>query len=952
MARRSATIFINGKEVANEIKAIAREKRKLNAVIQNTVRGSEEYEASVREYARLNGILSEHRQRLRGIESSWDKMRAGAGKFIGFAAAAFTADAIISYGKEVLKTGAAVEILGKKAQIVFGQALPIVTQQAKENAAAMGLTTGAYVDAATAIGDLLIPMGFQREEAANIATNLTNLSGALSEWTGGQFSAAEVSTKLSKALLGEREELKALGIAISEADVKARLMEKGMDKLTGKALEQAKAMVTLELITEKSTDAQTAFAENSGTLIRRQAELSAKFEEVKAKLAQVLLPIFERLFSIIEGGVNQIHRFASAISDLVGTNNTASQSVANLQAQFNIEIETLKRGNLSTENRAKLIEQINTKYKSYLPSLITEKDSLEKITAAQNAANAAFTKKITLLAAEEKFVAVQQKLLDAKSKELELELKLSEAQAKVQETGVGSGQRALNTTSGIDSQLAQAKGVLQDTENAIEQNKERQQELQQEFEKTKAAAIELGVSLDELTGTNASGSSGGGIVNQVVGDGDQAADNLQEKLDRLKEITAQFQEEERLSQLEEDQRKIEELRASYQEQIDLAAELEKSKNETIAAEATEQKLALIQLQEVAVSELEEQLWQERLAREKEREELAWEEEQERAAQFIQEKLEAEKTINEQIAEATLSDMQLEIDALDAHYARLLALAEQYGLDVTKLKDAQEKQLQEITDKYDKQEEQKLIASQQRRLRAQAQMFTELGNLVTSTLTLIGQEESEHAEFQKLITLAQIAFDTASAISSLTAASEANPTNAVTFGAAGAAQFIAGLTRILTNIGKAKQLLTQEVPQRKEGSWFNVRGQDDKKVYNAQYIGSPSTGMLPNFPVVLASEVGPEYFVSHSDLQNPYILNHVRAIENLRGTRQFVEGGATTPLPEKQVTVDDELARATLAVLQELSVSIRNIEAVIPDDTVVAAKRRLQEIEAAAGGSFL
>lgn len=59
---------------------------------------------------------------------------------------------------------------------------------------------------------------------------------------------------------------------------------------------------------------------------------------------------------------------------------------------------------------------------------------------------------------------------------------------------------------------------------------------------------------------------------------------------------------------------------------------------------------------------------------------------------------------------------------------------------------------------------------------------------------------------KVLALTQIAIDTAKAISSLTAASEANPTNSVTYGLAGAAQFISGLARITANVLKAKQVL--------------------------------------------------------------------------------------------------------------------------------------------------
>ena len=60
---------------------------------------------------------------------------------------------------------------------------------------------------------------------------------------------------------------------------------------------------------------------------------------------------------------------------------------------------------------------------------------------------------------------------------------------------------------------------------------------------------------------------------------------------------------------------------------------------------------------------------------------------------------------------------------------------------------------------------------------------------------------------KAATLTKLTLDTASAISSLTAASEANPANAFTFGGAGVLQFISGLIRIFANIAQASQLIS-------------------------------------------------------------------------------------------------------------------------------------------------
>lgn len=83
----------------------------------------------------------------------------------------------------------------------------------------------------------------------------------------------------------------------------------------------------------------------------------------------------------------------------------------------------------------------------------------------------------------------------------------------------------------------------------------------------------------------------------------------------------------------------------------------------------------------------------------------------------------------------------------------------------------------------------------------------LNDALTGLLNDIGGDSEAFIKFKKLLTLTQIAIDTASAISALTAASQANPTNAVTFGAAGTLQFITGLVQIVSNIAKAKQVLS-------------------------------------------------------------------------------------------------------------------------------------------------
>lgn len=79
-----------------------------------------------------------------------------------------------------------------------------------------------------------------------------------------------------------------------------------------------------------------------------------------------------------------------------------------------------------------------------------------------------------------------------------------------------------------------------------------------------------------------------------------------------------------------------------------------------------------------------------------------------------------------------------------------------------------------------------------------------------------QVASDGSELGKAAALTAIAQDTGKAIASLTAASEGNPANAVTFGGAGILQFIAGLARIGVNITSAKSVLSAPTSFEKGG----------------------------------------------------------------------------------------------------------------------------------------
>ena len=79
--------------------------------------------------------------------------------------------------------------------------------------------------------------------------------------------------------------------------------------------------------------------------------------------------------------------------------------------------------------------------------------------------------------------------------------------------------------------------------------------------------------------------------------------------------------------------------------------------------------------------------------------------------------------------------------------------------------------------------------------------------VSDVGAMLIKDQKKLEKFNKASALVQIGIDTAKAISALVAASQSNPFNGLTAGAAGIAQFASGIIQIVTNVAKAKQILT-------------------------------------------------------------------------------------------------------------------------------------------------
>lgn len=323
--RANLILTINGAQSANTLKEMEARARDLRRLLQNLPVDSAEFRTASAELNKLNNRVKELKGGLAQAQAQTSlfgrAMQGALSVFSGISLAGI-ASSVLEYGKQLFGVSVSLDTLANKTRTVFGESEALIRAFAEKNAASIGLAKDQYVGLATAVGDLLIPMGFTQETAAALSVELVNQGGVLAEWSQGKVTAQEATEILNKALLGERDALNQLGIDIKDSLVQDELKKRGLQDLTGESKRQAEALVTLQLITQQSASANAAFATNVDSLTRRKSEFNAKIAEVSQSLGKLLAPAFSFIIDLGNKALTVFNSFTKGISNLFSGNFT------------------------------------------------------------------------------------------------------------------------------------------------------------------------------------------------------------------------------------------------------------------------------------------------------------------------------------------------------------------------------------------------------------------------------------------------------------------------------------------------------------------------------------------------------------------------------------------------------------------------------------------------------
>lgn len=245
----------------------------------------------------MNGSLENARKKFTKLSVSAGKAGKSMKKF-GFKMSLIATVPIALLGRSMVNAASDAEETASKFGTVFRSIGKDANNVAANLSKNYGLASSKSKQLLSDTGDLLTGFGFSQTMALDLSNEVNKLAVDLASFTNFSGGAEGASAALTKALLGERESVKSLGISILDEDVKKKvaiLRSKGMRFET---MRQAKAFATLKIAQEQSTNAIGDYARTQKDYANTSRLLSARMISLKESFGKLMLPVMKKVTNV------------------------------------------------------------------------------------------------------------------------------------------------------------------------------------------------------------------------------------------------------------------------------------------------------------------------------------------------------------------------------------------------------------------------------------------------------------------------------------------------------------------------------------------------------------------------------------------------------------------------------------------------------------------------------
>ena len=274
-------------------------------------------------YYKITGDTREFDKSITSSQKSFSKV-GGAMQGIGRKIAGVLATiGIAKLAKDSLAAASAAEEVNNKFGVVFKTTLDAAASAAANLSENYGLSTTKSKELLSSTGDLLAGFGVAEGTALDLSVRTQQLAVDLASFTNYSGGAEGASAALTKAMLGETESLKSLGIAINQAELKKFAEDQGL--VFEEMSRGEKAALTLDLAYKQSTNSIGDFERSSASFANQQRIATSRIEDLQVAMGNQLLPVANVGITLFNDFTKELLDSANSLETFVTSAEGAAQ---------------------------------------------------------------------------------------------------------------------------------------------------------------------------------------------------------------------------------------------------------------------------------------------------------------------------------------------------------------------------------------------------------------------------------------------------------------------------------------------------------------------------------------------------------------------------------------------------------------------------------------------------
>ena len=255
-------------------------------------------------------------------------------KLGGAIAAAFAVKAIVDFGRKAVEIGSNIAEVQNVVDVSFGELTYKAEEFANTAITQFGMSTLAAKKTASTYMAMAKGMGVASDEASDMAITLAGLSGDVASFFNTSQELADI--KLKSVFTGETETLKDLGVVMTQDNLKAYALSKGITK-SYEAMGQAeKVALRYQFVLDSLALANGDFARTQNSWANQTRILQMQWQEFMGILGQsiirVLKPVVIWLNTMVARLITLAEAFNRATEGLDAGSAQAEQAEATSSA--------------------------------------------------------------------------------------------------------------------------------------------------------------------------------------------------------------------------------------------------------------------------------------------------------------------------------------------------------------------------------------------------------------------------------------------------------------------------------------------------------------------------------------------------------------------------------------------------------------------------------------------